>query len=45
MGIKKGEPGLLAKLNEWISVNAKNGKLNSIYKQFHEINVPAEFLK
>jgi len=45
MGIKKGEPALLAKLNEWISVNAKNGKLNAIYKQFHEIDVPAEFLK
>ncbi len=45
MGIKKGEPALLAKLNEWISVNARNGKLNAIYKQFHEIDVPAEFLK
>lgn len=45
MGVKKGETALQAKLNEWIAVNAKNGKLNAIYKKYHEIDVPAEFLK
>ncbi len=45
MGVKKGEAALLAKLNEWISTNAKAGKLNSVYKKYHEIDVPAEFLK
>lgn len=45
MGVKKGESALLTKLNEWIAVNAQNGKLNAIYKKYHDIEVPAEFLK
>ena len=45
MGVKKGEPALLAKLNEWIAANVTNGKLNAIHKKFHEIEVPAEILK
>lgn len=45
MGVKKGEAALLAKLNEWISANGRNGKLNAMYKKYHEIEVPAEFLK
>jgi polar amino acid transport system substrate-binding protein len=45
MGVKKGETALQNKLNEWISANAKTGKLNAIYKKYHEIDVPAEFLK
>jgi len=45
MGVKKGEPALLAKLNEWIAANAKSGKLNAIHKKYHEVDVPAEFLK
>ncbi|MES2785679.1 MAG: transporter substrate-binding domain-containing protein [Pseudomonadota bacterium] len=45
MGVKKGEPALLAKLNEWIAVNAKSGKLNAIYKKFQDVDIPAELLK
>jgi polar amino acid transport system substrate-binding protein len=45
MGVKKGEAALLAKLNEWIAANAKSGKLNVIHKKYHEVEVPAEFLK
>jgi polar amino acid transport system substrate-binding protein len=45
MGVKKGEPALLAKLNEWIAANAKSGKLSAIHKKYHEVDVPAEFLK
>jgi polar amino acid transport system substrate-binding protein len=35
IGVKKGEPKLLAKLNDWIAMNLKNGKLNAIYKKYH----------
>jgi polar amino acid transport system substrate-binding protein len=45
MGVKKGEPALLAKLNEWVGANIKNGKLNAIYKKYHNIDIPAEILR
>ncbi len=45
MGVKKGEPALLAKLNEWIAANAKSGKLNALYRKHHGVDVPAEFLQ
>lgn len=45
MGVKKGEPALLAKLNEWIATNGKSGKLNAIYRKHHGVDVPAEFLQ
>ena len=45
MGVKKGEPALLAKLNEWIAVNAKSGKLNALYRKHHGVDVPAELLQ
>lgn len=45
MAVKKGEPALLAKLNDWITTNARSGRLNAIYKKYHEVEVPAEFLK
>lgn len=40
MGVKKGEPRLVAKLNEWIAENIKNGKLNAIYKKYHGTDLP-----
>jgi polar amino acid transport system substrate-binding protein len=40
IGVKKGEPALLAKLNEWIEANIANGKLNAIYKKFHGAELP-----
>jgi len=41
IGVKKGEPQLMAKLNEWIAANIKNGKLNAIYKKYHGADLPA----
>lgn len=40
IGIRQGEPRLVAKLNEWIAENLKNGKLNAIYKKFHGAELP-----
>lgn len=40
IGVRKGEPRLVEKLNEWISINLKNGKLNEIYKKFHGSELP-----
>lgn len=42
MGVKKGEPRLLARLNEWIGVNLKNGKLNAIFQKYYGIELPPE---
>ena len=41
VGIKQGEPRLLAKLNEWVGVNLKNGKLSDIYKKYYGVALPA----
>ncbi|MDQ8732220.1 transporter substrate-binding domain-containing protein [Bradyrhizobium sp. LHD-71] len=40
IGLKKGEPKLLEKLNAWVEQNLKNGKLNVIYKKFHGTELP-----
>lgn len=42
IGVKKGETQVLAKLNEWIDANLKNGKLNAIYKKYHGNDLPAQ---
>lgn len=42
IGLRKGEPRLTEKLNEWITTNLKNGKLNEIYKKFHGSELPAD---
>lgn len=42
IGLKKGEPRLMDKLNAWIAENVKNGKLNAIYKKFHGVELPAD---
>ena len=41
IGIKKGEPRLLAKLDEWVVANLKNGKLSDIYKKYYGVALPA----
>jgi len=41
IGIKQGEPRLLAKLNEWVAANLKNGKLSAIYKKYYGVALPA----
>ena len=40
IGVRQGEPRLVEKLNEWITTNLKNGKLNEIYKKFHGAELP-----
>ena len=42
IGLKKGEPKLLEKLNAWIDENVKNGKFNAIYKKFHGVELPPD---
>ncbi len=42
VGIKQGEPRMLAKVNEWITVNLKNGKLNTIFKKYYGTDLPAD---
>ena len=41
IGVKKGEERMVAKLNEWVTANLKNGKLNEIYKKYHGSDLPA----
>ncbi|PRD40601.1 amino acid ABC transporter [Phyllobacterium phragmitis] len=45
IGVRKNEPELLEKLNDWVSENLKNGKLNAIYEKYHGLSLPAEMLK
>lgn len=44
VGVKQGEPRLLARLNEWVASNLKNGKLNAIYKKYYGVDLPASML-
>ena len=41
IGVKKGEPKLIERLDAWVEQNLKNGKLNAIYKKFHGTDLPA----
>jgi polar amino acid transport system substrate-binding protein len=45
MGVKQGEPRLMAKLNEWIDANVKNGKLSDIYQKYYGVALPPEMRK
>lgn len=46
IGMRKGEPKLLAWVNDWVRTNLQNGKLVAIYKQHHGIDIdPALLLK
>ncbi|CAM5193513.1 Polar amino acid transport system substrate-binding protein OS=Castellaniella defragrans OX=75697 GN=HNR28_001213 PE=4 SV=1 [Castellaniella denitrificans] len=46
VGIRQNEPELKARINEWVSANLKNGKLNGIYqKYFFGQSLPEEMLK
>jgi len=42
IGVKKGEERLLAKVNEWVDANIKNGKLNEIYKKYYGTELPED---
>ena len=45
IGMRKNEPALKAKLDDWVRANLKNGELNTIYKQFHGVDLPQEVAK
>lgn len=44
IGLRKNEPELKEKLNQWIETNLKNGKLSAIYQKYHGEPVPAEII-
>lgn len=45
IGLRKDEPELKAKLDEWVENNLKNGKLNDIYEKYHGASLPEEMLQ
>lgn len=46
IGLRKNEPELKARLNEWVAQNLQNGELNNYYKKyFFGQSLPAEMLK
>ncbi|MFY9996374.1 MAG: transporter substrate-binding domain-containing protein [Leclercia sp.] len=44
IGLKKNEPELKEKLDQWIAANLKNGKLNAIYEKYHGEPIPTEII-
>lgn len=44
IGVRKNEPELLAKLDEWVATNLKNGKLGAIYEKYHGTPLPDEII-
>ena len=44
IGVPKDHPDLMAKVNDWVKANLKNGKLNDIYQKFHGTPLPASML-
>lgn len=44
IGVRKDEPELLAKVNEWVAANLKNGSLNTIYEKYHGTPLPPEIV-
>jgi polar amino acid transport system substrate-binding protein len=45
IGVRKGEPELLAWTNDWVKANLKNGKLNAINKAYHGVDLSPDVLK
>ena len=45
IGVRKGEPELLAWVNDWVKANLKNGKLNAINKAYHGVDLSPDVLK
>lgn len=40
IGLKKNQPELKAWLDNWISANMANGKLNAFYRKYHGVDLP-----
>ena len=45
VGIRKGDDALRAVINAWIEKDLANGKLRTVYKQFHGLDLPADMPK
>lgn len=45
IGLRKNEPELMEKLNEWVAENLRNGRLNEIYQKYHGSPLPDEMLQ
>jgi len=45
VGIRKGDDALRTAINNWIEKDLANGKLRTVYKQFHGTDLPAEMPK
>jgi polar amino acid transport system substrate-binding protein len=43
--MNKEQPKLKEWVNNWVSTNQKNGKLNAIYKKYHGRDLPASVTK
>ena len=45
IGVRKGEPELLAWVNDWVKANLKNGRLSAINKAYHGVELSPDLLK
>lgn len=45
VGLRKGEDGLKAAVNEWVATDLANGKLGEIYRKYNGVDLPAEMPK
>ncbi|MDE1948818.1 MAG: transporter substrate-binding domain-containing protein [Burkholderiales bacterium] len=45
VGVHKGEPKLLEKVDAWVRANLKNGKLDAIYRKYQGTGLPPDVLK
>ena len=45
IAMNQNQPALKAWVNNWVSTNQKNGKLNAIYKKYHGRDLPANITK
>lgn len=42
IGMRKNEPRLKARVDEWVRENLRNGKLNAIYRKYHNADLSPE---
>ena len=42
IGMRKNEPRLKARLDDFVKAQLKSGELNTIYKKFHGADLPAD---
>ena len=45
IGLRKNEPRLKAKLDDFVKAQLKSGELNTIYRKFHGADLPADVMR